>query len=303
LRIPVYFARILRTRLLPDSPIRIEDGLRGPVLRFPARARPGDIVCKCCGGPAGYFGKAPSEKNCAMAPAEPFCPPLAYYRCRLCGFLFTPDMDRWTPAEFQKHIYNDEYARFDPDYREERPRRGLSLVERVLQKHYGLRLLDYGGGNGRLVSLLQHAGYHNTHVYDPFEPDYAARPAGPFDVITCFEVLEHVPDPIAVIGDMRRLLTPHGIIVFTTLYLPHDIETQNTGWWYVAPRNGHISLFTASALYNAGRKLGLRLYDIDSSTHILTVKPLFWNRPGLRGLPRPRQFRFPLGSRYIVLSF
>ena len=38
-----------------------------------------------------------------------------------------------------------------------------------------------------------------------------------FDVITCMEMLEHVPDPSSVITNCKRLLKPNGIIFFSTI--------------------------------------------------------------------------------------
>ena len=38
-----------------------------------------------------------------------------------------------------------------------------------------------------------------------------------FDVITCMEMLEHVPDPSSVIINCKRLLKPNGIIFFSTI--------------------------------------------------------------------------------------
>ena len=38
-----------------------------------------------------------------------------------------------------------------------------------------------------------------------------------FDIITCMEMLEHVPDPSLVITNCKRLLKPNGIIFFSTI--------------------------------------------------------------------------------------
>jgi len=44
----------------------------------------------------------------------------------------------------------------------------------------------------------------------------AERPAG-FDVVTCMELLEHVPDPASVIAACARLVRPGGRVIFSTL--------------------------------------------------------------------------------------
>jgi len=47
--------------------------------------------------------------------------------------------------------------------------------------------------------------------------DMAARDAGKFDVVTCMEMLEHVPDPAAVVSACAALVKPGGHVFFSTI--------------------------------------------------------------------------------------
>ena len=47
--------------------------------------------------------------------------------------------------------------------------------------------------------------------------ELAAREAGQFDVVTCMEMLEHVPDPAAIVQACAKLVKPGGHIFFSTL--------------------------------------------------------------------------------------
>jgi 2-polyprenyl-6-hydroxyphenyl methylase/3-demethylubiquinone-9 3-methyltransferase len=47
--------------------------------------------------------------------------------------------------------------------------------------------------------------------------DYAARHPGEFDVLTCMELLEHVPDPASTVAACARLLKPGGRAFFSTI--------------------------------------------------------------------------------------
>ncbi len=47
--------------------------------------------------------------------------------------------------------------------------------------------------------------------------DYAARHAGSFDVVTCMELLEHVPQPSSIVSACARLARPGGHVFFSTI--------------------------------------------------------------------------------------
>ena len=47
--------------------------------------------------------------------------------------------------------------------------------------------------------------------------DLAARESGSFDIITCMEMLEHVPDPASIVAACARLAKPGGRIFFSTI--------------------------------------------------------------------------------------
>ncbi len=46
---------------------------------------------------------------------------------------------------------------------------------------------------------------------------FAAQVPAAFDVVTCMELLEHVPDPASIVGACARLVKPGGDLVFATL--------------------------------------------------------------------------------------
>jgi 2-polyprenyl-6-hydroxyphenyl methylase / 3-demethylubiquinone-9 3-methyltransferase len=47
--------------------------------------------------------------------------------------------------------------------------------------------------------------------------DYAAQHAGAFDVVTCMELLEHVPEPASMVAACARLVPPGGRVFFSTI--------------------------------------------------------------------------------------
>ena len=47
--------------------------------------------------------------------------------------------------------------------------------------------------------------------------EFALQHAGEFDIVTCLEMLEHVPDPAAIVGAAKTLLKPDGQLFFSTI--------------------------------------------------------------------------------------
>jgi 2-polyprenyl-6-hydroxyphenyl methylase/3-demethylubiquinone-9 3-methyltransferase len=131
-----------------------------------------------------------------------------------------------------------------------------------------IRIVDYGGGNGLLASLLQKEGFQAA-TYDPFYADCSALPAERFDLITCFEVMEHVPFPSKTMAEIASLLKDHeGAILFSTLLQPSTFAQMGLNWWYVGPRNGHISLHSRDSLMRLFQKEGMQTASFSDAFHL-----------------------------------
>lgn len=104
----------------------------------------------------------------------------------------------------------------------------------------GKKVLDIGCGGGILTESLSQAGAiasgidmseaaitvakkhaENSQLTIQYAQiraeDFAAAHPGEFDVITCMEMLEHVPDPSSIIQAASQLLKPNGIVFFSTI--------------------------------------------------------------------------------------
>jgi 2-polyprenyl-6-hydroxyphenyl methylase/3-demethylubiquinone-9 3-methyltransferase len=157
----------------------------------------------------------------------------------------------------------------DPDYQEVRPRGNAVTLCSLFSAARPRRILDYGGGNGVLTELLHAAGFPQADTYDPFVPRYSARPPDRFDCIVSFEVVEHATDPAGAFADMNDLLTDSGLILFSTLVQPADIDHQGLNWWYAGPRNGHVSLYSRASLAKVVQPFGFKLGSFNDGWHVL----------------------------------
>jgi hypothetical protein len=230
------------------------------------------LPCKCCGGKSPIFGVVDFNKNCEdrrKRVLDPCGIPIYYHRCAACGFLFTAAFDGFSREDFSHWIYNAEYAVVDPEYADLRPRRNASLLAQMFGNSKQIRVLDHGGGNGKLAALLRAMGFSSVDSYDPFVEAFASKPAGRYDLIVSSEVAEHTPRPAETFAEMDQLMEPKGMVLFSTQLQPAEIIKMGVGWWYVAPRNGHVSMYTRAALEKLVRPLGLGLGSFNDDTHVL----------------------------------
>lgn len=251
----------------------------------------GACACPVCGAPAPVLDTVDFAKSC-VEPRGTFLPRtgigIEYMLCDGCGFCFAPGIARWPRAEFAERIYNDDYYLVDPDYRGPRPQANARFLAVVLGRHaLALRHLDYGGGDGQLSNAMFAEGW-DSQSYDPFVDGDLPPDLGKFNLVTCFEVFEHVPDVNELVATLGRLVDDPGLLLFSTL--THDGQIargQPLSWWYASPRNGHISLFSRKSLELAGAKAGFRLVSANPGLHLFYRTLPEWAAPLIAAESKP----------------
>jgi 2-polyprenyl-6-hydroxyphenyl methylase/3-demethylubiquinone-9 3-methyltransferase len=233
-------------------------------------ADPRPVACKICGAPSPLLGVVDFHKSCIEAQGRRLAVsghPVYYRRCPQCAFVFTNAFDAWDWDAFSEHIYNNDYIVVDPDYVEQRPAGNAHLIANSFSDAKGsIQILDYGGGTGVLAARLRDQGFSAT-TYDPFS-SFNELPSQKFDLISCFEVLEHAPFPEKTVATMVSLLKDPGAILFSTLVQPAEFDSVGLNWWYASPRNGHVSLYSTQALALLFRPYGMRVGSFSPDLHI-----------------------------------
>jgi hypothetical protein len=217
-------------------------------------------LCKICGASAYLFDVVDFNKHCSENPYTFGLAgvPVYYYCCSACGLIFTTYFDKWSDDQFATFVYNADYVKVDSDYIEKRPTETANKLAPYFLTQPGLTILDYGSGSGTFAERLREQGIPHVESYDPFTSP--KRPTRKFDIITCIEVIEHSPFPQATIADMTSYLSGTGVILLGTALQPDDIARTRAGWWYIGPRNGHVTIFNEASLTKLAEKCGMIFY-------------------------------------------
>jgi|TARA_B100000700_G_scaffold97975_1_gene110232 2-polyprenyl-6-hydroxyphenyl methylase/3-demethylubiquinone-9 3-methyltransferase len=160
----------------------------------------------------------------------------------------------------------------------------------------GKRVIDVGCGGGILAEAMAHRGARVTGIDMGEAPlavarlhreesgvdvDYrqasaeemAAEQPGAYDIVTCLEMLEHVPDPAAVVRACATLVKPGGQVFFSTINRnPKAYAFAILGAEYVLrllPRGTHDykKFIRPAELAGWGRAAGLHLGEQTGLTY------------------------------------
>ena len=110
--------------------------------------------------------------------------------------------------------------------------------------------------------------YKNMNIEDFFKKNKEK-----YDVITCLEMLEHVPDPSSIIKTCAQLLKPQGRIFFSTLNRnPKSFLFAIVGAEYILkllPKGTHTyeKFITPAELRSWSSEVGLQFYDMIGMTY------------------------------------
>lgn len=161
-----------------------------------------------------------------------------YFQCRRCALVFVAPGQRLSPeaekAEYDRH-QNDPY---DPGYRRFLSRLFEPLTARLPPPAQGL---DFGCGPGpALGTMLSEAGY-GVRLYDPFYAPGRGVLQGPFDFITCTEVVEHLFEPGLVLARLLEMLRPGGWLGIMTKLV---IDRQAFARWHYKNDPTHVCFFS-----------------------------------------------------------
>jgi 2-polyprenyl-3-methyl-5-hydroxy-6-metoxy-1,4-benzoquinol methylase len=207
-------------------------------------------------------------------------------RCRRCGLVYT------NPRQEETTVRETYEAVKDPLYVEEREGRVLTFehhlrpLERLTGPPNGRTLLDVGAYTGVFVEI---AGRHGWDAWG-VEPsrwavevarkrglrvlqgttETADLPEGGFDVVTMWDVIEHLTDPLGELRRVHRLLKPGGLLAVHTIDIGSPLARLMGGRWPWLMEM-HLYYFSRSTLRMMLEKAGFSVLRIRAQGRYLRL--------------------------------
>lgn len=252
--------------------------------------------------------------QCGSQELVAFCPEnhLGLVQCTHCGLVFVgerPDAGALEALYSQSYFANAEsgtvgytdYLKDEPNIRKTFARR-LRWLERYVQPGILLDVgcalgffLDEAHGRGWQVSGLDVSQYAVDYTRDRFGYDVRLGsllqqefPANAFDLVSLWDVIEHVADPKAYLHASAKLLRPGGVVVLATPDVG-SIPARLTGKRWVGYKlsEEHVYYFSRVTLTAMLEGAGFEVLDFRHIGKYVTTS-LFLNRLSMYAAPLAR---------------
>ena len=135
--------------------------------------------------------------------------------------------------------------------------------------------VDYGGGHGIFVRMIRDLGF-NFYRQDLYGENLYARyfdvmdlPLNTkFSILTAFEVLEHLPNPVE---EIKKMFTYSDLLLFSTELQPSNEIIDLEKWWYIVPEGGqHIAFYNKLTFQKIESILNVNYYTNNNNLHVLS---------------------------------
>jgi SAM-dependent methyltransferase len=183
--------------------------------------------------------------------------------------------------------------------------RALAILNSLLPQRG--KLLEVGSYCGFFLDEIRRDGWDAVGL-EPFRAaaDYSRRefglsiidgalpqpqlPDGAFDAIVMLHVIEHMPDPIANLRELRRLLKPGGVLVVETPRFDSlAFKLLGRRERSVSACDGHIYFFTVPTLSKMVEQSGFQVHRVELVGRTLTLQRLLTNVAIVAHSPRLRR--------------
>jgi len=200
---------------------------------------------------------------------------LTYVRCQECDLVYANPRPSAEAMASRLEMWGKQYSARN-EYLRDRVRSQQVRVRLLRTYCRSGSLLDFGSGDGSFLRAAMDAGYRAEGVEKAaaaaefarshFEASIratdiedASLKSTTFDIITMWDVLEHLLDPIHVVKGLGGRLAEDGYLVVLT---PHSrgfsSRVRGPAWWVFGPHD-HVCLFSIRTVEYLLQRSGLSL--------------------------------------------
>lgn len=197
-----------------------------------------------------------------------------YYQCTNCEFIQTED-PYWLNEAYESAITKLDIGLVSRNIHFSDIVKGF--FDKGIFDDRGV-FLDYAGGYGLFVRMMRDLGLNffrqDSYCENIFAKHFDIEDLPKdkiFDVLTAFEVFEHLVDPRE---ELQKMLKLSDTVIFSTLLQPGNNLTPDS-WWYFTPQTGqHIALYSKDSLRFLAKEFDLNFYSNGVNLHIFSKKEL-----------------------------
>lgn len=208
------------------------------------------------------------------------------YSCKNCNLIFIGELNI-EPCEFydQDYFCSETASKGYNNYKELESSLRKTFQKRIsnIEKYYNIKdkkttILDYGCGFGFFVDEVSKKGYDvKGFEISQYAAGYAREnlkldvrnimnyPSNSFDLITLWDVIEHLENPLEILKNVNELLKDKGKIVITTGDISSILAKISDKKWHLLNIPEHICYFSPESmeflLKNAGFKIDRIKYE------------------------------------------
>ena len=200
-------------------------------------------------------------------------------KCGNCGLIFTNprpskgELSNYYPDSY----YGESGIRFHPNLEKIIYYFRKKLANRIFDQYpEGGRILEIGTGRGTLLAEMSSNGWEtfgteysdslaesvenefNIRIYPTPNLEDCDLPDKFFDVIVCYHVLEHLPDPSGTLYEVKRILRDSGSLIIAVPNIDGSIAKISKEYWFALDVPRHLFHFTPETLSNMLEKTGFK---------------------------------------------